>query len=124
MSWDPEIIERIENSNDLHVAPFRDDGKTPGTPTWVYAVAVDGDVFVRAYNGTGSRWYGAAVKQRAGRIQIAGETYEARFEPVSAEGLNDRIDAAFREKYAGDDYLAPMVDAKRRAATVRITPAG
>lgn len=123
MSWDPKVAQAVEKSNDLHVAPFREDGKTYGTPTWVYAVVVDGDVFVRAYHGTSSRWYHAAVTQRAGRIQAAGGTYEARFEPATDPALNDRVDAAYRRKYAGDSYLPAMVDATRRAATVRITPA-
>lgn len=122
MSWDPRTAEAIEHSNDLHVSPFREDGTTYGTPTWVYAVVVDGDVYVRAYHGTASRWYHAAVAQRAGRIQAAGSAYEVEFEPVSDEKLNDRVDDAYRHKYAGDSYLDQMIDATRRAATVRITP--
>lgn len=28
--------------------PFREDGKTYGKPTWMWAVVVDGDLYVRA----------------------------------------------------------------------------
>ena len=46
-------------------------------------------------------------------------TKEVSFEPVG-NSLNDRIDAAYRAKYASSPYLQPMVGARARAATVRI----
>jgi hypothetical protein len=61
-----EELRRIAATDDLHVAPFRDDGTTYGTPTWIWSVAVDGGLYVRAYNRTSSRWHQAAVRQRAG----------------------------------------------------------
>jgi hypothetical protein len=76
---------------------------------------------VRGYNGQKSRWYQAAVRQKAGRIVAAGMTKEVSFEPV--DGLiNDRIDDAYREKYRGSQYLDPMIGARARVATVKITP--
>jgi hypothetical protein len=36
---------------------------------------------VRGYNGQNSRWYQAAVRQKAGRITAAGMTKEVGFEP-------------------------------------------
>jgi hypothetical protein len=47
---------------------------------------------------------------------------EVSFEPVNGT-INDRIDDAYRVKYKGSPYLAPMIAAGARAATVRITPA-
>lgn len=117
-----EAIERIAVSDDLHIAPFRADGVTSGTPTWIWSVVVDGRLFVRAWNGTRSRWYRSAMAQGAGRITAAGETHDVRFAPGDP-GKGDRIDAAYEEKYAGSPYLPPMIDAGRRAATVEITPA-
>jgi hypothetical protein len=70
----------MAESDDLHIAPFREDGTTYGTPTWIWSVVVDGSLYVRVYNGTGSSWYGAAMKQKAGRITIAGMTKEVTFE--------------------------------------------
>ncbi|WP_353063901.1 DUF2255 family protein [Tunturiibacter psychrotolerans] len=37
---------------------------TYGTPTWIWSVFVDENLYVRAYNGTGSRWYNAALSRR------------------------------------------------------------
>ena len=82
---------------------------------------VDDDLYVRAYNGTSSRWYQAALRQKAGRITAAGMTKEVAFEPVEG-AINDRIDDAYRAKYKGSPYLSPMIGAHARAATVRIMP--
>src|SRR3954453_2752161 len=80
-SWSQDDLRRIAETDDLHIAPFREDGTTYGTPTWIWSVAVDGELYVRAYNGRSSRWYKAALRQKAGRITAAGMTKEVAFEP-------------------------------------------
>ncbi|MBV8630999.1 MAG: DUF2255 family protein [Silvibacterium sp.] len=123
--WDKEELRNIAHSDDLHISPFREDGVTYGTPTWIWSVAVGDAIYARGYNGVKSRWYQAAVRQKAGRIRAAGITKEVTFEPVSAasdEQLNDRIDDAYRMKYHSSPYLSPMISKKARAATVRIMP--
>lgn len=52
-----EELSQIDKANDLHIAPYRVDGKTYGTPTWIWEVVVDGNLYARAYNGVNSRWY-------------------------------------------------------------------
>lgn len=119
--WAKDQLERIVAADDLHVSPFREDGRTYGTPTWIWCVQVDGELYVRGYNGTRSRWYQAAVDQRAGCIEAAGDRIEVAFEPVSGP-INDAIDRAYEAKYRGSAYLPPMVSERARAATVKITP--
>ncbi|MGX5843820.1 DUF2255 family protein [Mesorhizobium sp. ArgA1] len=121
MSWQDQELQMIAQSDDLHIAPFREDGETYGTPTWIWSVVVDGDLYVRAYNGQKSRWYQAAIRQKAGRIAAAGMTKEVSFEPARGTA-NDRIDEAYRRKYSTSPYLAPMISERARAATVAITP--
>jgi hypothetical protein len=116
-----EELKRMDEADDLHVSPFREDGITYGTPTWIWSVAVDGDLYVRAYNGQNSRWYGAALRQKAGQIIAAGMTKEVGFEPVEGP-VNDQIDDAYRAKYKGSPYLAPMIGARARSATVKVVP--
>lgn len=123
LSWPKETLDKIASTDDLHVAPFRGDRKTYGTPTWIWSVVVDGALYVRAYNGRDSRWYQAALRQRAGRITAAGMTIDVAFEPVSADrSLGARIDDAYRAKYRGSPYLADMLAEGPRAATVLIAP--
>lgn len=120
-TWSEDELRKIAEADDLHVAPFREDGVTYGTPTWIWSVAVGDALYVRAYNGQNSSWYKAALRQRAGRITAAGITKEVTFEPVEGT-VNDRIDDAYRGKYKGSPYLAPMIGARARSATVKVAP--
>jgi hypothetical protein len=121
MKWARDTLRKIVEADDLHIAPFREDGVTPGTPTWIWSVAVDGDIYVRGYNGQASRWYQAARRQKAGQITAAGATRDVLFEPVD-EPINDRVNEAFRVKYRGSPYLTPMIGERARSATIKIMP--
>jgi len=118
-AWLKDKLENIARADDLHISPFRNDGITFGTPTWIWSVVVEGDLYVRAYNGKESRWYKAALRQKAGRITIAGMSWEVRFEPVEGP-LNDLIDEAYRVKYKGSRYLSPMIGKRARSATIKV----
>jgi hypothetical protein len=120
-TWPKYELSRIAGMDDLHISPFREDGRTYGTLTWIWSVVVDDTLYVRAYNGQKSRWYQAALGQKAGRITAAGATMEVTFEPVNGK-INDRIDDAYRTKYKGSPYLSPMVGERARAATVKVMP--
>lgn len=120
-AWQKDELRRIAEADDLHIAPFREDGKTYGTPTWIWSVAVGDVLYVRAYNGRQSRWHQAAMQQKAGRIIAAGMTKEVSFEPIDGP-INDRIDDAYRAKYAASSYLKPMISTRARAATVEVVP--
>jgi hypothetical protein len=104
-AWPTDTITEIGSTDDLHIAPYRADGKTTGTLTWIWSVVVDSRLFVRA-----------------GMITAAGVEQQVEFAPIDDPDLNDRIDQAYRHKYAGSPYLPPMVAADPRAATVEITP--
>ena len=121
MTWSKDELRKIAEADDLHVSPFREDGKTYGTPTWIWSVVVDDALYVRGYHGQKSRWYQAAVQQKAGRITTAGMTKEVTFGPVNGP-INDRIDDAYRAKYKGSSYLSPMIGTRARSATVKIAP--
>ena len=120
MAWSKDELRKIAATHDLHISPFRQDGKTYGTPTWIWSVVVDDALYVRAYNGRQSRWYQAAMAQKAGRITAAGITKDVIFEPVG-ENINDRIDEAYRSKYRTSSYLDPMIGERARSATVKVT---
>ncbi len=120
-AWSKDELRKFAEADDLHISPFREDGKTYGTPTWIWSVVVGDALYVRGYNGKNSRWYQAALRQKAGRISTAGMTKEVAFEPV--EGVvNEQIDDAYRTKYKGSPYLKPMIGKRARSATIRIAP--
>ena len=119
-SWNKEELQEIIEEDDLHISPFRSDGETYGTPTWIWCVEVDGELYVRAYNGQKSSWYQAAMEQGAGRIHAAGEKWDVEFESVEDEKLKKQIDEAYKEKYDGSPYLSPMISNRARSASVQV----
>jgi hypothetical protein len=120
-TWPKDDLRKIAETDDLHISPFRDDGRTYGTPTWIWSVVVDDVLYVRAYSGQSSRWYQAAMRQKAGRITAAGITKEVTFEPADG-AINGRTDDAYRAKYKGSPYLSPMIGTRARSATVKVMP--
>ena len=64
-TWPAATLAAIGAADDLKISPLRADGRTFGTPTWIWSVVVDGELYVRGYNGTASRWYGAAMARPA-----------------------------------------------------------
>lgn len=53
--WESRSYSDSKPFDDLHTPPFRADGATYGAPTWIWSVVVDGRLFVRAWNGKGTR---------------------------------------------------------------------
>jgi hypothetical protein len=121
-SWTKDELRKFAETDDLHILPFRGDGKTYGTPTWIWSVVVDSDLYVRAYNGRSSRWYQAPLKQNGGRITAARMTRQVTFKPVEG-AINKRIDDAYREKYQGNPYLDDMIGERARSATIAVLTA-
>src|SRR6267143_6748745 len=102
-AW-PIDLSKIAQSDDLHISPLRDDGITYGTPTWIWSVEVNNELYVRAYHGQKSSWYKAALKQKVGRILVAATTMDVSFYPETGT-VNKLIDEAYRRKYDGSPYL-------------------
>ena len=120
-SWNEDDLRAISESRDLYVSPFREDGITYGTPTLVWPLVVDRNIYVRAANGQQSSWYIAALSQRRGRIRVGGKDYEVTFEPGGKETAS-AIDAAYEEKYKGGSAVPIMQGEGPKSATVRISP--
>jgi hypothetical protein len=59
--WTSRQLDAIATADDFRTAPLRDDGVTPGTLIWVWAVHADGAIFVRSGNPQ-SRWFAAALR--------------------------------------------------------------
>ena len=50
-TWSKDELRQIAETDDLHISPFREDGKTHGTPTWIWSVVVD-DAYRATYEGS------------------------------------------------------------------------
>jgi hypothetical protein len=120
-AWSAEQLATIEQNQDLFVAPYREDGTTPGTPTQTWALVVDGNVYVRAATGPDARWYQAAITQKAGQIRVAGFYYDVTFEDAGSTD-ESAIDAAYEAKYPGSSAVPVMQGVGPKSAAVRISP--
>ncbi|CAL9327626.1 hypothetical protein SUDANB145_00002 [Streptomyces sp. enrichment culture] len=103
----------------LHRRPA---GVTPGTLVWVWSVVVGNSIFVRSANPH-SRWFAAAMRERAGIVRTADYEGPATFTPVTDEELKNRIDAACTDKYAHARCFSPAVLEKSRQQIDGISPA-
>lgn len=119
--WSADQLAAIQDNTDLFVSPYREDGTTYGTPTQTWALIVDGKVYVRAANGKNSRWYQAAITQKAGRVRVGGVFIDAVFEDAGTDD-ETAIDAAYNAKYPGSSAVPVMVGPGPKAASVRISP--
>lgn len=120
--WSDQQLTRFASADDFQVSPFYSDGKTYGTPTWIWSVVVKNNLYIRAWNGEVSRWHRSAVQQGAGRISLAGNHYKVQFIPLANEQINAAIDRAYQKKYAGSAYLNPMIQAGPRSSTLQVIP--
>ncbi len=112
-TWAVDTLSRIASSDDFHVAPFREDGATPGTAIWVWSAVVDDHVFERS-SKAGSRWFAAAVNTGGGLVSSARYSGGVIFELVVDETMKDRVDQAFKAKYETDPfYLDSMLENSR-----------
>lgn len=113
-------LQLINTTDDLKIAPLRRDGITYGTPTWIWNVVVENELYVRAYNGKKSSWYQSAITQGVGKIYAAGMEKKVRYIAVDDDGLNTKIDEAYKTKYKGSPYLQWMINDQTKAATIHI----
>lgn len=120
-AWSTDQLTAIAENDDLYVAPFREDGMTPGTPTRTWALVVDDRVYVRAASGPGSSWYQAAVTQRGGQVRVADRVIDVVFEAAGDDDA-EAIDRAYGTAYPGSSAVPTMQGAGPRSAAVRISP--
>lgn len=118
-AWDNATLSKIDQADDLKIAPERANGKT-GTPTWIWEVVVDNRLFVRPYNGTNSSWYKSAMAYKKGIIVAAGNTYQVSYAQIDDPELIKKVSDAYRKKYAKSPYMPHMVQDRIAAQTVEV----
>jgi len=92
---------------------------------WIWAVVVDGRVFVRSWSLSPRSWYRTFLHDPAGAIQIGTKTLPIRAVHTRSESLKDKISEAYLSKYntPGSVRYARDLGRKRsRDATVELTP--
>jgi hypothetical protein len=120
-TWNPSELERIASAREIEVSSLREDGALT-KPVTIWAVRVEGELYVRSVRGGAGRWYRAAERRHEGRLEAGDTAVDVAFEDA-AHHLDEEIDAAYKEKYG---YPSAPVDSvstdEAKATTIRVVP--
>jgi hypothetical protein len=122
-TWTSDELRKIAAAEELELASAGAGGMSRH-PVTIWVVRVADDLFVRSWKGRASAWYRASQARGEGHIQAGGVDKDVTFVPENDDGVNDRIDAAYRMKYQsqGPRWVDPMVSAQARTATLKLVP--
>src|SRR3979411_1270131 len=90
-----DIVAAIRDAKILGIRA----GTKPHRIIGIWAVVVEGRVFVRSWSLKARSWYRAFLQDPRGVIQVAGRTIPVHAVRTRSERLKDAIDRAYLEKY-------------------------
>jgi hypothetical protein len=100
-------------------------GTQPHRFIGIWAVVVEGRVFVRSWSLKPRSWYRTFLEDPSGTINIAGREIAVRAVQTRSERLKDAVDAAYLQKYktpGAIGYARGLGRAKSRATTTELVP--
>jgi len=100
-------------------------GTRPHRVIGIWAVAVQGRVFVRSWSLKPRSWYRTFLEEPRGIIQVSGRTIPVRAVHTRSERLKDAVNRAYLEKYntpGSIKYARDLGRAKSRATTTELAP--
>lgn len=121
--WTSDELDKIGATEELQIASLRRDG-TLRKPVIIWVVRCGDDLYARCVSGRIGKWFQHALESHEGHIEAGGVEKDVRFVEETDPGLNEQIDAAYRDKY--HHYAARIVDSivrpDARAATIKLAP--
>ena len=100
-------------------------GTQPHRIIGIWAVVVEGRVFVRSWSLKPRSWWRTFLEEPRGIVQVAGRTIPVRAVQTRSERLKDAIDRAYLEKYHTPGSLKFARDlgrARSRGTTTELVP--
>jgi hypothetical protein len=121
-TWTSDELEKIAAVDELQIASVRNGG-TLRKPVTIWVVRLGDDLYVRSVNGRDSAWFRRTEVRHEGHIDAGGVAKDVTFVDA-VHGLDDQIDATYRQKYRR--YAAGIVNSimtpRARAATLKLVP--
>jgi hypothetical protein len=117
--WTTAELTAIAEVGEVHVSSRRPDGSLSRGQT-IWAVVVDGSVFIRSTDGPDKPWFRAAKNRGVGCFQAGDLILDVTFDDVSDLDQGP-IEAEYRRKY----HRSPAYNVNRAAgssATLRLLP--
>jgi hypothetical protein len=100
-------------------------GTQPHRVIGIWAVVVEGRVFVRSWSVKPRSWWRTFLEEPRGIVQAAGRTIPVRAVQTRSERLKDAIDRAYLEKYhtpGSVKFARDLGRAKSRGTTTELVP--
>ena len=100
-------------------------GTKPHRFIGIWAVVVEGRVFVRSWSLKPRSWYRTFLEEPRGVIQVSGREIPVRAVHTRSERLKDAIDRAYLEKYhtpGAHKFARDLGRSKCRATTTELVP--
>src|SRR5919206_150427 len=116
-----EIVAAIRDGKILRIRA----GTQPHRFIGIWAVVVEGRVFVRSWSLKPRSWYRTFLEEPRGAVQVAGREIPVRAVHTRSERLKTAVDRAYLEKYntpASLKYARDLGRAKSRATTTELVP--
>src|SRR3989440_4857805 len=116
-----EVLAAIRDGKILGIRA----GTQPHRFIGIWAVVVQGRVFVRSWSLKPRSWYRTFLEEPRGAVQVAGREIPVRAVRTRSERLKGAVDRAYLEKYTTPGsvrYAKDLGRAKSRATTTELVP--
>jgi hypothetical protein len=126
--WSADELSTIDRTGEVDIATRRSDGALRAARI-VWIVRHDGAVYVRSVNGTTAAWYRDVQTRHEGELSARRLRRDVAFVEAGehagdGSGLDDALDAAYRDKYGHSSSAVARITADAaRATTLRVDPA-
>ena len=118
----PRVIEAIDAVRYFGIRA----GRQPHRFIAIWAVVVNGRVFVRSWDAKPGGWYHTLLDDPRGVLQVGERTVRVAARRARGERLLDAVDAAYAAKYRTPGslkYVRGFARPSRRARTIELVPA-
>jgi Uncharacterized protein conserved in bacteria (DUF2255). len=119
--FDADILSVIDKENIIGLRA----GSGPHRFIAIWAVVVEGRVFVRSWSLKERSWHKTFLSEPQGAINVAGQELPVRAIRTRSDRLKDAVSRAYRKKYntpGAIQYVKDMSRAKSRATTTELAP--
>jgi hypothetical protein len=116
-----EVVAAIRDGKILGIRA----GTQPHRIIGIWAVVVEGRVFVRSWSLKPRSWYRTFLEEPRGVIEVGGRQYQVRAVQTRSDRLKDAVSRAYLEKYhtpGSVKYARDLGRAKSRATTTELVP--
>ncbi len=119
--FDDDVLAAIDKSKVIGIRA----GTEPHRIIGIWAVVVEGRVFVRSWTLKARGWYRTFLAERRGIMTVGKQELPVRAVRTRSERLKTAVDAAYAAKYdtpASLKYVKGFRTARRRETTTELVP--